>query len=227
MGFDSIIALDLGKFKSIICFLETPTRRHRFDTIDTTPQALHDLLVANASDEPSRTLVVLEACDAAGWVHDLAAALGFAVAVANCCHEAWKWKKVKRKTDKDDALKLAKMALLGERRDEADRPDHAARAQPAARDAGGSGVAGVASQRLGEVVRGADQPRDEAAEEDRDRGAGPQAAGDPVGDAAQERAVASHGAAESSRARDLSDRPRGTSIRSGPGERKTSAKCQG
>jgi transposase len=34
------------------------------------------------------------------------------VKVANCCHEAWKWNKVKRKTDRDDALKLAKMALL-------------------------------------------------------------------------------------------------------------------
>ena len=42
----------------------------------------------------------------------LAAALGVQVAVANCCHEAWKWKKVKRKTDKDDALKLAKLAVL-------------------------------------------------------------------------------------------------------------------
>jgi transposase len=36
------------------------------------------------------------------------------VKVANCCHEAWKWKKVKRKTDRDDALKLAKMALNDE-----------------------------------------------------------------------------------------------------------------
>jgi hypothetical protein len=29
-------------------------------------------------------------------------------------HEAWSWRKVKRKTDRDDALKLAKMAALGE-----------------------------------------------------------------------------------------------------------------
>ena len=29
-------------------------------------------------------------------------------------HEAWSWRKVKRKTDRDDALKLARMAALGE-----------------------------------------------------------------------------------------------------------------
>jgi transposase len=114
MGFDSIIALDLGKFNSVVCFLDARTRRHRFDTIETTPQKLHDLFAAHAGADPSRTLVVVEASDAAGWVHDLATALGLTVAVANCCHEAWKWKKVKRKTDKDDALKLAKMALTDE-----------------------------------------------------------------------------------------------------------------
>src|SRR5687767_8791208 len=32
---------------------------------------------------------------------DVATALGFSVAVANPCHEAWRWTKVKRKTDKD------------------------------------------------------------------------------------------------------------------------------
>jgi hypothetical protein len=84
-----------------------------FRPLATTPAALHDFFVARieAGDEPARTLVVCETCDAAGWVHDLAAALGFQVNVANCCHEAWRWNKVKRKTDRDDALKLAKMAL--------------------------------------------------------------------------------------------------------------------
>jgi transposase len=114
MGFDTIIALDLGKFKSVACVMDGRTRRHRFETLDTTPQRLHELFVAHAAEDPSRTLVVVEACDAAGWVHDLARALGLEVAVANCCHEAWKWRKVKRKTDKDDAHKLAKMALNDE-----------------------------------------------------------------------------------------------------------------
>ena len=46
MGFDSIIALDLGKFKSVAAVMDATTRRHAFATLDTTPQALHDLLVS-------------------------------------------------------------------------------------------------------------------------------------------------------------------------------------
>ena len=34
--------------------------------------------------------------------------------MANPMGEAWSWRKVKRKTDRDDALKLARMAALGE-----------------------------------------------------------------------------------------------------------------
>ncbi len=107
-----IIALDLGKFKSVACVMDAPTRRHAFVTLDTTPAAVHDLLSSHAGPNASRVVVALEACDGAGWVHDLAAALGFDVRVANCCHESWRWRRVKRKTDKDDALKLAKMVLL-------------------------------------------------------------------------------------------------------------------
>jgi transposase len=36
------------------------------------------------------------------------------VAVANPAHEAWRWTRVERKTDKDDALKLARLAVLGQ-----------------------------------------------------------------------------------------------------------------
>ena len=111
MGFDSIIALDLGKFKSVVCLLDARTRRHRFAMLATTPQTLHDFFAAHAGGDPQHTLVVVEACDVAGWVHDLAIALGLRVAVANTTADAWKWKKVKRKTDRDDAYKLAKMAL--------------------------------------------------------------------------------------------------------------------
>jgi len=127
MGFDQIIALDLGKFKSVACVMDARTRKHTFATVDTTPAALHDLLAVHTGAvhtgaahtgavhtgvEASRVVVVLEACDCAGWVHDLAAALGLDVRVANCCHESWRWRRVKRKTDRDDALRLARMVLL-------------------------------------------------------------------------------------------------------------------
>lgn len=114
MGFDRIIALDLGKFNSVACVMHRRRSGHRFASIVTTPEAMHAFFQSRieAGDEPARTRVVFESCDVAGWLYDLAVALGFDVQVANCCHEAWKWNKVKRKTDKDDALKIAKMTLL-------------------------------------------------------------------------------------------------------------------
>ena len=56
--------------------------------------------------------VVIEACAISGWVHDLCKTQGFELIVANPNEGAWNWRHVKRKTDKDDALKLAKLAAL-------------------------------------------------------------------------------------------------------------------
>src|SRR5438046_1481064 len=112
--FTRILALDLGKFNSVLCVYDPATHEHRFVAAQTTPQTIHDLLIAQQSDDPSQTLLVIETCDVAGWVHDIAVALGTNVAVANPAHEAWRWTRVKRKTDKDDALKLAKLTVLGQ-----------------------------------------------------------------------------------------------------------------
>ena len=109
-----IVALDLGKFNSVSCVYDPATHAHRFVSAATTPRTIHDLLVAQQSDDPAQTLLVIETCDVAGWVYDIATALGINVAVANPAHEAWRWTRVKRKTDKDDALKLARLALLGQ-----------------------------------------------------------------------------------------------------------------
>jgi transposase len=59
-------------------------------------------------------LVVVEACLLAGWVHDLCAELGLACKVANTASAAWKFKHQKRKTDRDDALRLAQLEALGQ-----------------------------------------------------------------------------------------------------------------
>ena len=112
MGSDTIIALDLGKFKTVACVMDAATRAHAFHSLDTTPAAVHDFLAAHAGADPARAVVALEACDCAGWVHDLAAALGCRAHVANANHEAWRWRRVKRKTDRDDALRLARLVLL-------------------------------------------------------------------------------------------------------------------
>jgi transposase len=114
--FARIVALDLGKFNSVACIYDAETRQHVFKSISMSPQNVHDLLSEHAGQDPARVLVVFETCDAAGWVHDLAAALGLRVVVANPCDEAWRWRRVKRKTDRDDALKLVRLALLNQLR---------------------------------------------------------------------------------------------------------------
>lgn len=43
-----ILALDLGKYKTVACDYKAETGRHRFVTVLTTPKALHDLNVDRA-----------------------------------------------------------------------------------------------------------------------------------------------------------------------------------
>ena len=112
MGYEKIIALDLGKFKTVACVMDPATREHRFDTFAMSPSTLHDLLAAEATRSPQQTLVVFETCDTAGWVHDVCSALGLSTICTHGNGQAWQWRRVKRKTDRDDALKLAKLALM-------------------------------------------------------------------------------------------------------------------
>lgn len=104
-----ILALDLGKFKSVSCLFDTEHNTTDFWTFSTDRDYL-SLVVQKYQAE----LVVLEACSISGWVHDACVALGTRVLVCNPNQEAWRWKNVKRKTDRDDALKLAKLAALGQ-----------------------------------------------------------------------------------------------------------------
>jgi transposase len=104
-----ILAIDLGKFKSVSCLLDTATNETEFWTMTTDQQYLLTLLKNYTPD-----LVVIKSCGLAGWVHDICSAEGYEVLVCNPNQEAWKWKNVKRKTDRDDALKIAKLAALGQ-----------------------------------------------------------------------------------------------------------------
>jgi transposase len=58
--------------------------------------------------------VVIEISPLAGWVGDLVRSLGMELQVANVNDEAWQWRRVKRKTDRLDALKLARMSARNE-----------------------------------------------------------------------------------------------------------------
>jgi transposase len=104
-----ILAIDLGKFKSAACVYESSTGERCFTTVRTKPGDVHDLL---ATHQPQR--VVVEIGSAAGWVHDMALTMGLEIQVANPNHDAWRWKNVKRKTDKDDALKLAQLSAMNQ-----------------------------------------------------------------------------------------------------------------
>ncbi len=56
----------------------------------------------------------MEACGPSGWINDLAISHGLKTLVCSTKEDAWKWSNVKRKTDKDDAIKLARMAAMNE-----------------------------------------------------------------------------------------------------------------
>ena len=105
----TILAIDLGKFNSVLCWYDVSTKSTTFRTVPTSEVEFRQALLR----QPDVTVVV-EACSPAGWVHDLAVSLGLTVLVANTNAEAWAWKNVKRKTDRDDALKLAKLAAMDE-----------------------------------------------------------------------------------------------------------------
>ncbi|MCA9165024.1 MAG: IS110 family transposase [Planctomycetales bacterium] len=104
-----ILALDLGKFNSAVCNFDSKTRKATFMTAPTRRDYLNTLLANCDAD-----LVVMEACGPSGWINDLAQQHGLRTLVCSTNEEAWRWANVKRKTDKDDALKLARMAAMGE-----------------------------------------------------------------------------------------------------------------
>jgi transposase len=105
----NILALDLGKFNTMCCFFDTATRKYRFLTAKTDPTYLTTVFKSEKID-----LVVMEACGPSGWIDDLAQSLGLKTFVCSTNEEAWRWANVKRKTDKDDALKLARMVAMKE-----------------------------------------------------------------------------------------------------------------
>jgi transposase len=104
-----ILAIDLGKYKCVACVYDRATAAADFRTIDTSVAEVERLI---RRTRPAA--VVIETCALAGWVHDLCAALGVACRVANTSAEAWKFKHAKRKTDRDDALRLAQLFALGQ-----------------------------------------------------------------------------------------------------------------
>jgi transposase len=107
-----ILALDLGKYKTVGCAYESETGAHQFQRTFTAPADLQRLV---QEVKPDR--VVIEVCSIAGWVCDLMGRLGIAVQVANTSDDAWRWRKVKQKDDRRDALKAAQLSAVNQLRE--------------------------------------------------------------------------------------------------------------
>lgn len=104
-----IMAIDLGKFNSMVCIYKTTTQTYTLQAVATERSYLVSLLKL---EQPAQ--VIVEACGPSGWVSDLCQELGIPIVVCSTHESAWLFKNVKRKTDKDDALKLVRLALLGQ-----------------------------------------------------------------------------------------------------------------
>jgi transposase len=104
-----ILAVDLGKYKCVACVYDRTTGAAEFRSIDTSLAEVERLV---RRTRPG--VVVIEACSLAGWVHDLCRDLAVKCKVAHTGGEAWRYKHAKRKTDRDDALRLAQLEALGQ-----------------------------------------------------------------------------------------------------------------
>lgn len=107
-----ILALDLGKYKTVGCDYESGSGIHQFKRGFTTPAGLTRMV---QEAKPDR--VVIEICSIAGWVCDLMWEMGIEVQVANTSEDAWRWRKVKQKDDRRDALKAARLSAVNQIRE--------------------------------------------------------------------------------------------------------------
>jgi transposase len=103
-----ILAIDMGKNKSVFCRYASADGKHQFGSLCTSPKDFEALLKRHPG-----CCVVIEISPHAGWVSDLCNKLGLELKVVNTTGEEWKWNKVKDKSDRADSLKIAKMQAMG------------------------------------------------------------------------------------------------------------------
>jgi transposase len=103
-----ILAIDMGWSKSVSCLLDLESGEVSYKTILSEGGFFAELI-----GQCEAGLVVIEAGPMAGWVRDLCERMKVRLLVLNTNDEPWQWRSVKKKTDRKDALKLARIAALG------------------------------------------------------------------------------------------------------------------
>lgn len=102
-----ILSIDMGWSKSVSCVLDSDTGEEMYQTIVTGKEPF-----AKRIEQAHCDLVVIEAGPMAGWVRDLCERRNQKLLVLNTNDEPWQWLKVKKKTDRKDALKLCRLAMM-------------------------------------------------------------------------------------------------------------------
>ncbi len=85
----NIISIDLGKFNSMGYFFDSETGETRTQLVKSERGYLTTVLKNNAAD-----LVVMEACSASVWFHDLSRGLELPTLVYSTHEDAWRWRNV-------------------------------------------------------------------------------------------------------------------------------------
>lgn len=106
-----LLSIDLSSYggTSVCCLVDPCSEAPRFQRVPTTREALRAHVEATTPD-----LVVFEMCGVAHVVRQALIDGPWHILVASVNEEPWRWRVVKRKTDRDDALRLAKLALAGD-----------------------------------------------------------------------------------------------------------------
>ena len=104
-----ILIIDMGWSKSVSCLLDSDSGEETYQAIVTGKEPL-----AKRIEQAQCDLVVIEAGPMAGWVRDLCEQRNQKLLVLNTNDEPWQWQKVKKKTDRQDALKLCRIAMMNQ-----------------------------------------------------------------------------------------------------------------
>jgi len=107
---ETIVAIDLGKRKSVICTMDRSSLKTQYRTVRTQPEVFHDIFTELNIEG---TIVLFEVGNQAGWLSDMLGGMGLNFKVANTNDPAWKWTNNPIKSDKKDALRLAMMYHQG------------------------------------------------------------------------------------------------------------------